>query len=127
MIIIKGYLDFINEGKSNIYQHKHGYPSIEIPLIPDAIEVISKNKNAIRYTDKKEFEEFANAQRYFSAGYTHCFYTLDEYNQWHKNGSKYTDKDSENSKVLKQFGEIIQVWDEKNHVGYVVPSDKTTK
>jgi hypothetical protein len=107
----------------NIYKSRDGYLTISEPIIPDAIEAISKHPEAIEFTDKQSFDEFANKQKYFSASYSHCFYSPEEKEEWHRNGSKYNDRDSEQSVMLFNTDhELVQVWDNKNQIGYVVPS-----
>jgi len=108
----------------NIISNKHGVTTVDQPIIPDAIEVISKNPNAVEFSDKQSFDNFANQQKYFSASYSHAFYTPEERQEWSRNGSQYSDPDSENSILLFETGhEIVQVWDNKNSIGYVIPSE----
>jgi hypothetical protein len=124
--MIKKFSDFshINEN-SNVIENRHGITTIDKPIIPDAIEIISKNKNAVKFTNRNEFDRFASEQKYFSAGYSHCFYDLEEYQTWMTDHTK--SDTSENSVLLKQFGEILQVWDDKNKIGYIIPADKVRK
>lgn len=91
-------------------------------LIPEALEEISKKENAIKVTSKEEFDRIAKKQKYFNAIQTHSFYTNTEYTEWSKDGSTYTDKDSENSIILYNNDDIVQVWDDKNSIGYIIPS-----
>jgi len=114
-----------NESNKNIYKGQYGYYTIDKPIIPDAIEVISQNPEAIKFTDKQSYEELANQQKYFSASHSHCFYSPEEQEQWYKSGNKYSDMDSEQSDILFNTGhELVQVWDNKNNIGYVVPSKR---
>jgi hypothetical protein len=107
----------------NIYKSRDGYFTISEPIIPDAIEAISKHPEAIEFRDKQSFDEFADKQKYFSASYSHCFYSPEEKEEWHRNGNKHNDSDSEQSVMLFNTGhELVQVWDNKNQIGYVVPS-----
>lgn len=107
----------INKGKSFGDQ-----PTINEPIIPDALMVISNNSTAIRFNNYNEYKEFADAQKYFSASHSHCFYSQENMEYFHKNGSKYADPDEEMSDILFNTGrEIVQVWDNKNQIGYIVP------
>lgn len=112
---------------SNIFWNKYNSKTIHTPLIPDAILVISENPNAIKFTDKKEFTEFSDKQIYFSASSSHCFYNEEEYKESVMRGNKKSEE-AENSELLFETGhEIVQVWDDKNKVGYIIPSDRTKK
>lgn len=97
--------------------------SSRLPLIPDAVEELSNYPDAVKFTDKQSFDNFDKQQSYFSAGYSHCFYTPEEYYEWQKTHVK-NDPDSEKSVILTNTGDLVQVWDEKNQVGYIIPSDK---
>lgn len=113
------------EENKNIFKGKYGYLTIDEPIIPDAIQVISQNPNAIKFTDKQSYDEFANQQRYFSASHSHAFYSPEEMEEWRKSGNRYKDPDSEQSDILFNTGhEPVQVWDNKNQIGYVVPSER---
>lgn len=112
--------------ESNIYNNKYGIQTIEKPIIPDAVTILSKNPNAVKFTDKNSFDRFASQQKYFSASHSHCFYTPKEYDDFSRTGSQYNDPDSQQSKMVFETGhELVQVWDNKNNVGYVIPNDKT--
>jgi hypothetical protein len=77
------------------------------------------------FNNKIEFKNFLDTQRYFSASYSHCFYSPEEEAQWSRNGSKYTDDDSAQSIMLFETGrELVAVWDNKNSIGYIVPSQR---
>lgn len=108
----------------NVIRNKNGNTTIKEPIIPDAVEVISKNPNVIKFTDKNNFDEFINKQQYFSASHSHSFYSPEEKEEWSQSGGKYTDPDSEQSDIIFNTGrELVGVWDNKNSVGYVVPNN----
>jgi len=110
--------------EENIESNKYNITTISEPIIPDAIQVVSQNSNAIEFTDKQSFDEFANQQQYFSASHSHCFYSVEEKQEWSRNGGKYSDPDSEQSVLVFETGhKPVQVWDNKNSIGYVVPSE----
>ena len=112
--------------EENIYLNKYMIKTINEPIIPDAIEVISKNPNAIKFTNKSEYNSFAKNQQYFSASHSHSFYNKEENDSFSQNGSKYDDQDAEQSDILFETGhEIVQVWDNKNNIGFIIPADKT--
>ena len=112
--------------EDNIYRNKYLITTIDKPLIPDAVKILSNNKNALAFHDKSSFDSFANQQKYFSASQSHCFYTEDEYNEFSQNGSQYVDPDSKASTIVFETGhEPVQVWDNKNNIGFIVPSNKT--
>lgn len=96
----------------NVFKNKHGYKTIEKPIIPDAILVLSQNENAVEFNNKEEFTDFLNNQRYFSASYSKAFDTMEDYNEMNEN----TD-----SILLFDTGhELVAVWDSNNNIGYVV-------
>ncbi len=118
-ILDKTFKPKLNE---NILSNKYNITTINEPIIPDAIEVISQNPNAIVFNNKQAFDEFAKQQRYFSASYSHAFYSPEEMQEWSRNGNQHTDPDSENSLLLFETGrELVQVWDNKNSIGYIIP------
>lgn len=120
----KTFKVILNE--NNIYTNKYHITTIEKPIIPDAIEVISNNPNATEFHDKGSYDSFASQQHYFSASHSHCFYTEEEYNEFSRNGSQYVDPNSKESDILFETGhEVVQVWDNKNNIGFVIPADKT--
>jgi len=99
--------------------------TVKEPIIPDAIAAIQTNPKAKVFGNKQSYDDFANQQQYFSASHSHCFYSPEERQEWSKNGSKYTDQDSEQSDMVFETGhELVQVWDNKNNRGYVVPSER---
>lgn len=109
--------------KENIYINKYNIVTVNDPIIPDVIKILSKNKNAIKFSNKASFDSFARKQKYFSASHSHCFYTKKEMDDFHKNGSVNT-IDGEKSDILFDTGHRpVQVWDEKNKIGYIIPSD----
>lgn len=121
-------IDFSNKNisrskKSNITSSGIEYmPTIIEPIIPDAIMVISHNPNAIRFNNLKEYKEYAELQKYFSSSHSHCFYSKENQDYFHKNGSKHADPDEVLSDIVFNTGrELVQVWDNKNMIGYVVP------
>lgn len=104
----------INE--NNIYKNQHSIETINMPIIPDAINVLSKNNNAIKFTDIDEFKSFLNEQRYFSASYSHAYDSMGDY----KNNNP-----NESSILLFETGhEIVATWDSTNNIGYIIPDDK---
>ena len=114
------------ESASNIVPNKtslFGAPRLNMPLVPDAVELI-KRYDPLVVHDIEEFEKLVGKQRYFNASYSHCFYSEQEYKEWSKNGNKYQNKDSERSVMLKDSGDLVAVWDNKNGTGYVVPKKR---
>jgi len=114
----------VNE--SNIQPHgTYGHTTIKAPIISDGILLLSENPDSVKFNNKVDFENFLSQQKYFSASYSHCFYTPEEYQNWSKNGSKYEDFDSEQSVMLFETGrELVAVWDNKNSIGYIIPSKR---
>ncbi len=127
MIHLKRINEFLFEGidwsNKNIYQKELGSePTVREPIIPDALMIISNNPNAIKFNNFEEYKEFAEKQVYFSSSHSHCFYSIENENYFHKNGSKHLDPDEELSELLFNTGhEIVQVWDNKNQIGYIIP------
>lgn len=113
-----------NLHNNNIILSKYGHITINEPLIPDAVQLLSNDKRAIKFTNKNEFDAFAQQQKYFSASASHCFYSKEEYDAWSRNGSKYSDPDSKNSVMVFETGrELVEIWDAKNNIGFIIPSD----
>lgn len=110
---VKKYDEFLNE----LFE----YPKLKAPLVPDAVEFLKDMEGVITVRTKDEYEKVTGEQKYFSASHSHCFYTQAEYEKWSKKGSKYDDKNSEESDILKNVGDLVAVWDNKNKVGYVLP------
>jgi len=111
--------------QENILSNKHGVTTVNKPIIPDVVEILSQNPKAVKFTDKQSYDEFANQQQYFSASHSHAFYSPEEQLQWSMSGGKYSDPDSEQSDILFETGrEPVQVWDNKNSIGYVIPSER---
>ena len=117
-------LEDIDWSISNIRKGRNfeDQPSIVEPIIPDALMVISNNPNAIRFNNYEEYKEYSGKQKYFSASHSHCFYSQENKEYFHNNGSQHADPDEGLSDILFNTGhEIVQVWDNKNQIGYVVP------
>jgi len=97
-------------------------------IIPNAIEEIVKYKNVIKFTNKKEFEQVLDKQRYFSLSAAHCFYSEADYQLFHQCDKKFMDGNSQISEanrgcMLKfDCGELVVVWNEQESLGYIVPS-----
>lgn len=97
-------------------------PTVIEPIIPDAIMVISNNPNAIRFNNYEEYKEYAGEQKYFSSSHSHCFYSKENQEYFQKNGSQHADPDEALSDMVFNTGrELVQVWDNKNQIGYIVP------
>jgi hypothetical protein len=119
---------FIADGETekdndNIYVNKYNNRTLVLPLIPDAIKILSENKNAIKFTNKDELVKFVENQKYFSASFSHCFYDKDEYLTWSDSGNQNLSDDAKNSLMLFETEhELIMCWDERNKIGYVIPA-----
>lgn len=114
----------LSEG--NIYVNKHLEETVKEPIITDVVKILSKKPNAIKVNSKAEFDAVANEQRYFSASYSHCFYSLEEKENWYKTHQK--SPESENSVMLFDTGNVpVQIWDDKNQIGYIIPGIKFNK
>lgn len=117
----------------NIIHSKYGHETINYPIIPDAINVISKNPKAIKFNNRDEFKKTLKNQEYFSASHSHCYYSVDDMEASQRNEPDWMDGNTNISEANKgsillfETGkEIVAVWDERNNVGYIVPS-KTQK
>lgn len=109
------YMDLINEFRS-IYQE------LDKPIIPDAIDLLKKCKSAKEFKNKKDFEKFLNSQKYFSASYSHCYYSLKDLKDSYS-GKKTS---AEDCILLFETGHLlVAVWDDKNSIGYILPSEDT--
>lgn len=94
----------------------------EDPIIPDAISVISSHPEAIEFTDKDTFDSFLEKQKYFSASYSHCFYSVEEMEEFRRT---FTPVNSD-CVILRETGRLlVAVWDAVNGIGYIIPANVT--
>jgi hypothetical protein len=120
----------IKEEYSNIYTDKYFKTTIDKPIIPDAIKVISSDKNSIKFTDKNKFNSFLKKQKYFSASYSHCYYSMDDYtascdgDKRFRDGCTGVSEADRGCVMLFETGELVAIWDEKNKIGYIIPSKR---
>lgn len=106
--------------ENNIINNKYGRMTVNLPIIPDAVEVINNDNNVKTFNNKNEYDNYLNQQKYFSLSKSHSFYSPNEYKMWSDNGNVYSDEDSKNSEIAFETGrEIVGVWDNKNNIGYV--------
>ena len=97
----------------NMRKNSDGNMTINKPVVDDAITILSKNPKAIKVNTKGEFDNIASKQKYFSASYSHAFNTMEDYNKKNNNGE---------SIILFETGrELVQVWDNDNQIGYILP------
>lgn len=94
--------------------------NISSPIIPDAMSEMLQNKNAIQFHDKKKFDKFKNSQKYFSLSKSHCFYTKNDLELFHK-GIKASEEKCE--MAFETGHKLAYVWDDKNSRGFIIPSD----
>jgi len=123
----------LNEN-SNIYFNKYHIKTIDNPIIPDAIEIMSNNPDVIKFTHKGNFDEFLNKQRYFSASQSHCFYNIEDYesfhrgeDQWRRDNTGISEADKGCLMLFETGHELAAIWDSRNSVGYILPKDKMLK
>ena len=90
------------------------------PIIPNAVDKLKDIHNVITINDKNEFDNLVSQQKYFSASHSHCFYSKDEYETWSK--THVSSDDAVNSDIIKNCGDLVAVWDNKNKIGYVLPN-----
>lgn len=116
--------------KENIYTNKYGIETIDEPIIGDALMVISKDKRAVKFKKKSDFDSFLKNQRYFSASYSHCYYSLEDYkaaqigDERFKSGNVGISEADRGCVMLYETGhELVAVWSEKDKVGYIIPAD----
>lgn len=104
--------------------------TIDKPIIPDAINALSKEPNAVKFNDKANFDNFLKEQKYFSPSYSHCYYSIEDLeasyrgeSEW-RDGSKGISEADKGCVMLFETGrELVAIWDERNRVGYIVPSE----
>jgi len=116
--------------KESVYINKYGIETINKPIISDALMVISKDENAVKFTNKEEFNSFLEKQKYFSASYSHCYYSEEDYqaaqrgDEKFRNGSTGISEADRGCVILFETGrELIAVWSEKDKIGFIIPSD----
>lgn len=118
--MIKRFTDFINEN-ANIIANKYNITTVNDPIVPDAITVMSNIPEAINFTDRKKFDAYLDKQTYFSCSYSHCYYTKEDLQKSHKDGTY--KNPAENCVMLFETGhELVAVWNDKNSIGYILPS-----
>ena len=88
---------------------------INDPIIPDAIDILSNNKRSTKVTNKSKFDKILKQETYFSSSYSTTFQSPEDYK------NRIVDEDSV---ILKDLGDLVAVWDDKNSVGYIIPVDK---
>ncbi len=99
--------------EGNIYVNKYGIETVSDPIIPDVVDILSKNPKAIKVRSKEEFDSIAEQQTYFSPSRSYCFYSEVEMSGWQK--THIQTKESEDSVLMFETGhEPVQIWDEKN-------------
>jgi len=100
------------------------------PIIPDALNWISKNANAVEFTDKNEFTTFLKQQNYFSLRDSHCYYSKHDLELARRGDPKFRDGTTGVSEanrgciLQKDSGDLVSVWDEQNSIGFIIPSNK---
>ena len=117
-----------------IVRSQYGALTINAPIISDAIEVLKQNENALFFNNKSKFDSFLKDQKYFSASYSHCYYSLEDQEASFKgdnrfrNGSSGISEADRGCVLLFEVGhELAAVWSEKDKCGYIVPSDTMNK
>lgn len=99
---------------NNIYKSKYGYETIRNPIISDGFEVL-KGKGEWFYT-KEEFERFLNKQHYFSASYSACFDSIEDFNNSNEN--------KESIMLFETGHELVGLWSSSQTMGKIVPKEK---
>ena len=124
----------LKEENSNIYISKYGAKTIRNPIIPDAIEVLSKDPRAVKFTHRGNFEAFLDKQKYFSASESHCFYSMEDEeafhhgeDQWRQDNSGISEADKGSEMKFETGHELVSVWDGRNSVGYILPKESLTE
>ena len=69
----------------NIYWKGFHHPTIYDPIIGDAILILSRNPNALKFTSKEEFLQFAATQKYFSGSESYAYDSKEDFNKGIKN------------------------------------------
>ena len=117
--------------KENIYTNKHRIETIDEPIIGDALTVISKDSRAIKFENKAEFDSVLENQRYFSASFSHCYYSMEDLEASRRGDERFRDGYTGISEadrgcvMLFETGhELVAVWSERDKVGYIIPADK---
>src|ERR1035437_263551 len=109
---------------SNIITSKHGHTTINKPLISDAIKILSTEKGAIKFNSKEQFKDFLRKQKYFSASHSYCFYSPEEHDNWVKKHVAPSEDAFASDMVFETGHELVAIWDNKNSIGYIIPSNK---
>ena len=101
--------------ETNVHDSYYGnYKTITNPIISDAF--IAMENEGKWFYDKTEFEEFLNKQPYFSASFSKCFETLEDYENHNE---------CVNCEMIFETGhELVAVWSELQGKGKVIPKIK---
>jgi len=110
--------------ENNIYRNKYNIETVSDPIIPDVVKILSNNPKAIKVNNKAQFEDLANEQVYFSPSRSHCFYSEEEMNNWRSDNTKISPEAEESVLVFETGREPVQIWDEKNKIGFIIPKNK---
>ena len=113
----------------NIQTGDYGY-TINKPIIGDAIHALEQTPDVVKFTDKNQFEQFLNQQKYFSASYSHCYYSPEDLELSYKGDAKFRNGSSGVSEadrgcvLLFNTGHnLVAAWDESQKVGYILPQE----
>lgn len=125
---IEKELNLLNE---EIYVNSYGIKTIDKPIVGDALEVMSQNKKALKFTNKEEFDSFLDKQQYFSASESHCFYSTEDLEAFYRGEERFRDdylaisEANRGCYMLFETGhELVAVWSQKDGVGYIVPGSR---
>lgn len=125
---IEKELKLINE---EIHVNSYGIKTINKPIVGDALEVMSQNKKALKFTNKEEFNSFLDKQQYFSASQSHCYYSVEDLEASYKGEERFRDGSRGISEadrgcvmIFETGHELVAVWSQKDGVGYIVPGTR---
>ncbi len=88
--------------------------NLDYPIIEDAITILKNETGILEYNDKKYFEDRLKTEKYFNASYSQCH---------HRNELYF----AENSILLRNSGNVVAVWDDKQKLGYIYPVNLINK
>lgn len=89
----------------------------DAPIIQEAINYLKRDKASVVYT-KSLFKSSVMEADYFSASYSHCFYSRDTHAIWNGDVTK-NEIDANNSIYLLNCGKLVGCWNERDKIGYI--------
>jgi len=97
-----------------LVSYRRDLPGLQDPIVPDGIKILKKNEDAIKFTNRAKFMTAWGKEKFFSASESWSYQSAED----QKAGKK-----DEQSVIWHETGrQLVAVWDDKQKLGYIVPS-----